>query len=76
MAPITEKSLTKPLSNQSQRTRARELDAAISSITKLRRWPIMRLGDAQAHVKIDVIPTGALALDLAWRGWIAARPRD
>src|SRR5487761_2387766 len=47
-------------------TRARELDAAISSITKAYGdGAIMRLGDAQAHVKIDVIPTGALALDLA-----------
>jgi recombination protein RecA len=46
--------------------RTRELDAAISSITKAYGdGAIMRLGDAQAHVKIDVIPTGALALDLA-----------
>src|SRR5277367_4491869 len=47
-------------------TRARELDAAISSITKAYGdGAIMRLGDARAQVKIDVIPTGALALDLA-----------
>ncbi len=47
-------------------SRARELDAAISSITKsYGEGAIMRLGDAQAHVKIEVIPTGALALDLA-----------
>src|SRR5438045_328470 len=47
-------------------TRQRELDAAISTITKAYGdGAIMRLGDAQAHVKIDVIPTGALALDLA-----------
>ncbi|MEI9962129.1 MAG: hypothetical protein WDM76_13655 [Limisphaerales bacterium] len=47
-------------------TRTRELDAAISSITKsYGEGAIMRLGDAQAHVKIEVIPTGALALDLA-----------
>jgi recombination protein RecA len=47
-------------------TRDRELDAAISSITKsYGEGAIMRLGDARAQVKIDVIPTGALALDLA-----------
>jgi len=45
----------------------RELEAAISSITKsYGEGSIMRLGDARALVKIDVIPTGALALDLAW----------
>ena len=44
----------------------RELEAAISSITKsYGEGSIMRLGDARAHVKIDVIPTGALGLDLA-----------
>ena len=44
----------------------RELDAAISTITKsYGEGSIMRLGDARALVKIDVIPTGALALDLA-----------
>src|SRR5881392_1470532 len=47
-------------------TRQRELDAAISSITKAYgEGSIMRLGAAQAQVKIDVIPTGALGLDLA-----------
>src|SRR5688572_27456653 len=47
-------------------TRARELDAAISSITKAYgEGSIMRLGDANAQVKIDVIPTGALGVDLA-----------
>jgi recombination protein RecA len=46
--------------------RDRELEAAISSITKsYGEGAIMRLGDARAQVKIDVIPTGALALDLA-----------
>ena len=45
---------------------SRELEAAISSITKsYGEGSIMRLGDARALVKIDVIPTGALALDLA-----------
>src|SRR3954466_1241597 len=46
--------------------RQRELDAAISSITKAYgEGSIMRLGDARAQVKIEVIPTGALAVDLA-----------
>ena len=46
-------------------TRARELEAAISTITKTYGdGSIMRLGDAH-HVQIEVIPTGALALDLA-----------
>jgi len=46
--------------------RARDLDAAISTITKsYGEGSIMRLGDARAHVKIEVIPTGALPLDLA-----------
>src|SRR5438552_6227361 len=47
-------------------TRQRELEAAISSITKAYGdGSIMRLGDAQALKKIAIIPTGALALDLA-----------
>lgn len=46
--------------------RQRELDAAISSITKAYgEGSIMRLGDARAQTKIEVIPTGALAVDLA-----------
>jgi recombination protein RecA len=44
----------------------RDLDAAIHSITKTYgEGSIMRLGDERAKVKIDVIPTGALGLDLA-----------
>ena len=47
-------------------TRERELEAAISSITKAYGdGAIMRLGSAQALRKIDVIPTGGLAIDLA-----------
>jgi recombination protein RecA len=46
--------------------RERDLEAAISSITKAYGdGSIMRLGDARALRKIDVIPTGALAIDLA-----------
>jgi recombination protein RecA len=44
----------------------RELDAAISSIpTPYGEGSIMRLGDAHALKQIEVIPTGALAVDLA-----------
>src|SRR5262252_1513817 len=46
--------------------RQRDLDAAISSITKAYGdGSIMRLGDAHALKRIEVIPTGALAVDLA-----------
>lgn len=46
--------------------RARELEAAISTITKAYgEGSIMRLGDARAQTKIEVIPTGSLAVDLA-----------
>ena len=56
-------------------TRQRDLDAAISTITKTYGdGSIMRLGDAQAKVGIEVIPTGALGLDLAGRGQHSARP--
>src|SRR5436189_6224468 len=46
--------------------RHRDLDAAISSITKAYgEGSIMRLGSARALIRIEVIPTGSLALDLA-----------
>jgi recombination protein RecA len=46
--------------------RLRELDAAISTITKTYgEGSIMRLGDAHALKQIEVIPTGALSVDLA-----------
>ena len=49
-----------------QAARQRDLDAAISTITKAYgEGSIMRLGDARAQQRIDVIPTGALAIDLA-----------
>src|SRR2546425_976260 len=71
-AKITEKAAPAPAENRAAEkekaniARQRELDAAISSITKAYgEGSIMRLGAAQAQVKIDVIPTGALALDLA-----------
>jgi recombination protein RecA len=47
-------------------TRQRDLDAAISTITKsYGEGAIMRLGSAHALKQIEVIPTGALAVDLA-----------
>ena len=46
--------------------RQRDLEAAISTITKTYGdGSIMRLGAAQALRQIEVIPTGALAIDLA-----------
>jgi recombination protein RecA len=46
--------------------RQRDLDAAISSITKAYgEGSIMRLGDARSKVVIEFIPTGALSVDLA-----------
>src|SRR5262245_37654699 len=46
--------------------RERDLEAAISSITKTYgEGSIMRLGAAIATRQIEVIPTGALAVDLA-----------
>jgi recombination protein RecA len=52
--------------DRSTTTRQRDLDAAISTITKTYGdGSIMRLGDARAKVRIDVIPTGALSMDLA-----------
>src|SRR5262245_36077408 len=46
--------------------RERDLEAAISTITKsYGDGSIMRLGNVHAQRKIEVIPTGALAVDLA-----------
>jgi len=46
--------------------RQRDLEAALSTITKAYgEGSIMRLGDAHALKQIEVIPTGALAMDLA-----------
>ena len=70
MPPKTaEKTVADPKSGEAAKvaaTRQRELDAAISTITKAYgEGSIMRLGDARALVKIDVIPTGSLAIDIA-----------
>jgi len=64
MAPKTAEKST--AESKTATSHARELEAAISTITKsYGEGSIMRLGDARAQVKIDVIPTGSLALDLA-----------
>src|SRR5881296_220533 len=61
--PVEAKAAEAPRINPA---RQRELEAAISSITKAYgEGSIMRLGDARALRKIDVIPTGALGVDLA-----------
>jgi recombination protein RecA len=70
MPPKTaEKTVADPKSAEAAKVavaRQRDLDAAISTITKAYgEGSIMRLGDARARVKIDVIPTGALTVDLA-----------
>jgi recombination protein RecA len=68
MPPKAEKPTeTKPApESKISATRQRDLEAAISSITKAYGdGSIMRLGDARAKVGIEVIPTGALAVDLA-----------
>src|SRR5580704_4031889 len=67
---LAAKAATEPRAAENGRvvspTRQRDLDAAISTITKTYGdGSIMRLGDAQAKVGIEVIPTGALGLDLA-----------
>src|SRR5438876_9907493 len=62
-APVENRAAEK---DRTTAARQRELDAAISSITKTYgEGSIMRLGDARALTKIEVIPTGALGLDLA-----------
>ena len=69
MPPKTiEKPAEKPSAEKEKANlaRNRELDAAISSITKAYgEGSIMRLGAARALRQIEVIPTGALAVDLA-----------
>src|SRR6186713_261074 len=65
---MIEKPAEKPSPEKEKATaaRSRELEAAISSITKTYgEGSIMRLGSARALRKIEVIPTGALGLDLA-----------
>ncbi len=65
--PRTSKSVPPPEEHQDDVSQARSiaLDKALGDITK--RYgdgAIMRLGEAH-HMKVDIIPTGALSLDLA-----------
>jgi recombination protein RecA len=63
-APAAEKSA--PDTSRVTAARERDLETAISTITKTYGdGSIMRLGSAVALRKIEVIPTGALAVDLA-----------
>jgi len=64
--PAETKADVKAVETKLSAARERDLEAAISSITKAYgEGSIMRLGDARAKVAIEVIPTGALAVDLA-----------
>jgi len=57
--------IDKPTSPESK-TKNRDLEMALGAITKqYGEGSIIRLGDASAKVAIDVIPTGAIGLDLA-----------
>jgi recombination protein RecA len=61
-----EKTADKAAESKISAARQRDLDAAISTITKTYGdGSIMRLGDARSRVGIDFIPTGALSVDLA-----------
>src|SRR3954463_13590324 len=65
-AKATDKVIEKANDGKISAARQRDLDAAISTITKAYgEGSIMRLGDARSKVGIEVIPTGALAVDLA-----------
>src|SRR5690242_9533070 len=68
-AKVAEKPTTDSRTVETSRitaTRQRDLDLAISTITKaFGDGSIMRLGESRALKQIEVIPTGALAVDLA-----------
>ena len=65
-AKVDAKVDAKPEDSRIQAARMRDLDAAISSITKTYgEGSIMRLGSAHPLKKIEVIPTGSLAVDIA-----------
>jgi recombination protein RecA len=62
----TEKAAAVAADTKAAAVRERELESAISAITKAYGdGAIMRLGEAHAQKKIEVIPTGGLAIDLA-----------
>lgn len=46
------------------------LDAAVMQIEKdFGRGAVMRLGDTSAFGEVEVVPTGALSLDIALGAW-------
>ncbi|NLO37505.1 MAG: recombinase RecA [Clostridiaceae bacterium] len=56
---------TQDVSQKSASDRERALDAALSQIEKqFGKGAVMKMGE-RAHVQVEVIPTGALSLDLA-----------
>ena len=60
------KTKTESSSNNNNEKRAKVLDATLADLTK--RYgenTVMRLGDAQHIINIDIIPTGSLSIDLA-----------
>ncbi len=64
--PSESKALETTETTKLSAAKSRDLEAAISTITKsFGEGAIMRLGAANSHRKIEVIPTGALAIDLA-----------
>ncbi|MBM3846741.1 MAG: recombinase RecA [Verrucomicrobia bacterium] len=64
--PAASESKSDTSSKPQSAARQRDLDAAIATITKsYGEGAIMRLGDAGASMRIEVIPTGALGVDLA-----------
>ncbi len=66
MAAKADKSIDSKNEASIQAARKKDLEAAISTITKhYGEGSIMRLGDKSTQLHIDVIPTGALTLDLA-----------
>ena len=56
----------KILDLESKQDKQRALDAALVHIEKsFGKGSIMKLGEASARLNVEVIPTGAIALDLA-----------
>jgi recombination protein RecA len=64
--PAKTSTKTTAVATKSPEKRARELDSAISAITKtFGEGAIMRLGSAELLKKVEAISTGSLSLDLA-----------
>ena len=52
--------------NVNNEDKRKALDAAIAQIEKqYGKGSVMKLGDSNANMNIDVIPTGSLSLDIA-----------